>query len=494
MVICLTVLLAVLLVLRLNLVARLAENRALVLDHQADRLAAQAGELSTALHHQELLRRSLAHRASHDPLTGLANRALLIDALQAAVAAPGPLPPALLLLDLDDFKDVNDTYGHPVGDELLVAVAGRLRDLVPPGRTLARLGGDEFALVLTNATPDTATTLAHRIRTALAHPYRIGDRELHLTTSIGILAGLPPTTPTDALRDADLALYTAKAHGKNHTTLFHPDLRTAHLHHTTLATGLRHARTRGELTLHYQPVIDLATGTTHALEALLRWTPTAGRPIPPDVFIPIAENTGLITDLGHWALTQAITDATPWHHHHGTALTVNISGRQLRDPAFPHTVLDTLARHHLPPHALILEITESMLLATTPTETQRITTLLSDLRTHGIRIALDDFGTGYSSLAYLRTLPVDILKIDRSFTTPPTAADHPQTRAFTKAILELSASLGLDTIVEGVETPDQAALLRQLGAPHAQGYLFSPPVPAPHIDELLHTTPWQHVA
>ncbi|MFC6582001.1 EAL domain-containing protein [Planomonospora parontospora] len=238
----------------------------------------------------------------------------------------------------------------------------------------------------------------------------------------------------------------------------------------------------------------MTTGTTHALEALLRWTPHHRPPHPPDVFIPIAENTGLITDLGHWALNQAITDATPWHQRHGTALTVNISGRQLRDPAFPHTVLDTLARHHLPPHALILEITESTLLATTPAETHRITTLLTDLRTHGIRIALDDFGTGYSSLAYLRTLPVDILKIDRSFTTPPTAADHPQTRAFTKAILELSASLGLDTIVEGVETPDQAALLRQLGAPHAQGYLFSPPVPAPRIDELLHTTPWQHVA
>ncbi|MBG0818577.1 bifunctional diguanylate cyclase/phosphodiesterase [Planomonospora sp. ID82291] len=495
--ICLTVLLAVLLVLRLNLTARLAENRALTLDHQAHRLATQADDLATALHHQERLRRDLAHRASHDPLTGLANRTLLTGALDAALTARAAAPPALLLLDLDDFKDVNDTYGHPVGDDLLMAVAGRLRALaetIEARPTLARLGGDEFALLLPAATTGTATALAHRILTTLARPYRIGERELHLTTSIGILTGLVPAGPTDALRDADLALHTAKADGKNQATLFHPDLRTARLHQITLATGLRHARARGELTLHYQPVVNLATGAVHALEALLRWTPASGDPVPPAVFIPIAEDTGLITDLGHWALDQAVTDARHWYHRHGTALTVNVSGRQLRDPAFPRTLLHTLARHHLPPHALILEITENTLLATTPAETRRITALLTDLRAHGVRIALDDFGTGYSCLSHLRTLPVDILKIDRSFTTPPTTADRHRTRAFTEAILQLSTSLGLDAIVEGVETPGQAAALHRLGAPHAQGHLFSPPLPAARIDDLLTTTPWKHHA
>ncbi|MBG0831772.1 bifunctional diguanylate cyclase/phosphodiesterase [Planomonospora sp. ID67723] len=526
----LTVVLAVLLVLRLNTVARLAETHAAALDRQTEQLTRQTHELSTALHTQELLQRSLSHRASHDPLTGLANRTLLGQALHRALnqhqnhththththsqgeghshshsqgqghsqgadqdTAPAT-PPALLLLDLDDFKDVNDSFGHPIGDDLIIDVAHRLRALTRPGHTLARLGGDEFALLMPATDTPTAQHTADAIRTALAAPYRLGPHEIHLTTSIGILAEVPVATPAEALRDADLALYAAKAAGKNQTTVFDTALRTARLEHTRLSNGLRHAQARGELSLAYQPVVDLRTGRIHAVEALLRWQPATGRPIPPDVFIPIAEDTGLIVDIGLWALQQACADAARWHTEHGLAVTVNISGRQLREPAFAHAVLETLARHRLPEHALILEITESMLLATTPAETSRLTGVLSRLRAHGVRIALDDFGTGYSSLAYLRTLPVDILKIDRSFTTPPTAADHAQTRAFTKAILELSASLHLQTIVEGVETPEQAVLLQQMGCPLAQGYLFSPPADAHQIDDLLQTTPGYEAA
>ncbi|GII05095.1 hypothetical protein Pta02_71030 [Planobispora takensis] len=481
----LTVVLAVLLVARLSIVARLAEEH--------------AEELGTALRRQEVLQRSLSHNALHDPLTGLANRTLLGQSLQHAIipsmALPGLRPPALLLLDLDGFKDVNDSFGHPVGDELLTHVAARLQDVAGgAGHTLARLGGDEFALVLPDAAVGDAVAVAERILTALRAPYLLDGHELHLTTSIGVLAGLPTATPSEALRDADLALYAAKNAGKNQYAMFTSALREDRLERTRLTIGLRRALAGGELVLNYQPVVDLASGDIRKVEALLRWNPTGSRPVPPDVFIPIAEESGLIVPIGTWVLEQACRDAGRWYERHGVSVTVNVSGRQLREPDFAETVLDILARHGLPEQALVLEITESMLLATTPAETARIIAALATLREHGVRVALDDFGTGYSSLSYLRTLPVDILKIDKSFLPPSGHADHHQMRAFTKAILELSASLGLNVIVEGVETPEQAALLQQMGCPQAQGYLFSPPVAALQVDGLLAVTPWQQVA
>jgi diguanylate cyclase (GGDEF)-like protein len=480
----LTVLLAVLLVLRLSTVVRVS--------------VAQAADLRVALHRQDVLQRSLSHRASHDPLTGLGNRTLLGEALHTVITSqagtPGAPHPTLLLLDLDAFKDVNDTYGHPVGDEVLTVVAYRLRELVAGEHILARLGGDEFAVLLPRAEAGEAMAVAERVLETVRAPYLIDGRELYLTTSIGVLTGTVIATASDALRDADLALYAAKAAGKNQIVVFDGELRARRLHHAEIAVGLRQALAREEFTLAYQPVVDLTSGTIYAVEALLRWTPSGGRPIPPDVFIPVAEDTGLIVEIGRWVLNQACADAQRWHERYGIAVTVNVSGRQLRERAFRDTVLDVLTRYRLPENALTLEVTESMLLATTAAETRRIVELLAELRTHGVRIALDDFGTGYSSLAYLRTLPVDILKIDRSFTAPLTDTDPHRARAFTKAIVELSASLGLSTVVEGVESREQAAVLQQMGCPLAQGYLFSQPAPARAIDDMLQVAPSQTAA
>ncbi|WP_051713374.1 putative bifunctional diguanylate cyclase/phosphodiesterase [Spirillospora albida] len=480
----LTVLLAVLLVLRLSSTARLAESRAVVLNRQAEQLAAQAAELSATLQEQEQLQEQLSYRATHDPLTGLANRILLTDALQRTLTE-NDRPPALLMLDMDGFKDVNDTFGHQAGDELLTQVAQRLREIAPPDATLARLGGDEFALMLPRADAPSAVRVADRVVEALRAPYPTTAGEFYLTVSMGVLADSPAASASEALRDADLALYAAKSAGKDQFVRFEPGLRQARLDQTRLTTGLRRALTHDEFTLNYQPVVDLNTGEAHAVEALLRWTPPGRAAIPPDRFIPIAEESGLIVPIGAWVLDRACADVGRWYRRHGVSVTVNVSGRQLREPAFSATVLDALRRHRLPERALILEITESMLLAGTPAETRRVVATLTALREQGIRIALDDFGTGYSSLAYLRVLPVDILKIDRAFATGVEDREQREARAFTKAILTLSSSLDLRAVVEGVESREQAEALREMGCPLAQGYLFSRPVPADEIDAFL---------
>ncbi|BEL02545.1 hypothetical protein Q0Z83_007360 [Actinoplanes sichuanensis] len=448
-----------LLLLRIVVLARLAERR--------------ARQARAALHEQQVLQRRLAHRAGHDGLTGLANRDLLLDHLGRAVA--GDRPYALILCALDGFKEINDTYGHHVGDTVLCQVAGRLLLFAPEVELVARLGGDEFGFLITSGTD--AAALAERVVTAVsAAPYAVDERRIHLTARAGLADGVPGNNAV--LGDADLALRAAKQAGGARTARFDESLRAEQSERTRIAAGLRQALADGTLFMHYQPVVDTGTGRATGVEALMRWR-RDGESVPPGVFIPVAEQTGLIGAIGARALRLACAQAAVWHREHGLYLTVNVSTHQLRDPGFTTSVLSTLADTGLPAEALVLEITESVLIDAADTP------VLGELRAHGIRIAIDDFGTGYSSLAYLHALPVDILKIDQSFIRRLQDPPRPQDVSLTRAILELAGSQDLLAVAEGVETPGQADLLRDLGCPLAQGYHYGRPADADTIDTLM---------
>jgi diguanylate cyclase len=456
--------------------AALAAVLALLLVVRLAMLAAVAGHTAEVLEYtraqREALRDELRHRASHDPLTGLASRA----ALTAYLTGPARRQrESLVLIDLDGFAALNDAHGHPIGDDLLTEVAVRLRTALPAARVLARLGGDEFAALHRGD----GATAARRALTALRPAYRIGGRDLHLTASAGVVEIRSGRDAAQALRDADLALDAAKSAGGDRTVTFHPELREALLRRSDLADSLRGASERGELELAFQPVVDLGTGRMVAAEALMRWR-RDGESVPPAQFIPLAEQTGLIVPIGWWALTAAIAQAGRWHRRYGVAVTVNVSAHQLRADDFVDRVLGTLDGAGVPGSAVVLELTESTLIADVDAAEQA----LHRLRARGVRIAVDDFGTGYSSLSYLMALPVDILKLDRAFVA---ATGYPPDKqhAITGAVLQLAAVLDLTTIAEGVETDAQATALRQLGCPLAQGYLYSPPVPASGVDALL---------
>ncbi|MGI5244156.1 putative bifunctional diguanylate cyclase/phosphodiesterase [Dactylosporangium sp. CA-139066] len=465
----------VLLIARLSQLVRLANRRVADLD-------AQAAALGEALREQEALRQQLSHRALHDALTGLGNRALLQERLEHALARTSAAH-GLLLLDLDGFKDVNDSYGHPTGDALLIEVAARLLGVVDNSDTLVRLGGDEFAILMEDATAARVARAGQQVIEELDRPVFVHERELSVTASVGSLLFATPTTPAEALRNADLALYAAKAAGKNRLAAYEPRLASERTEHMRIAADLRRAVAGEEFTVNYQPVVDLHTGRVTAVEALLRWT-RDGRPVPPLDFIPVAEQYGIIVPIGAWVLRRACRDVRAWHERFGICVTVNVSGRQLREPDFAATVISALRDAGLPGSALILEITETVLVSAGPS-TGDVTALLHTLRAEGVRIAVDDFGTGYSSLAYLRHLPVDILKIDRAFTPEGELAEE---MAFTRAIVELGNSLRLSAIAEAVETPEQAERLRQLDCPQAQGYHFSRPLPAADLDEVLNAS------
>jgi diguanylate cyclase (GGDEF)-like protein len=477
--------LLLLLLARLAVTARQSHRQAAVLRQRT-------GELTLSLERQESLQRELSYRATHDPLTTLANRIVLGHHLQQALDRTGAdgTTHALLLLDLDGFKDVNDTYGHPTGDELLTAVAGRLQQVTPSGGLIARLGGDEFAMLLEVDGQAEATALGHRILDTLRPALHADGEELFVSASIGLLiidTGYGSTSPSDALRDADLSLYAAKNAGKNRIVAFTPQLRADRLEKAGIALGLRHALTQNDICLHYQPVIDLTTGTPVAVEALARWQPADGPPIPPDRFIPVAEATGLIATLGQHILRTACADGSRWHAAHGTAVAVNISGHQLADPGFTDTTTRALHDAGLPPTGLILELTESCLIDTS-SERAGLKHLRA-LQASGVRIAIDDFGTGYSSLSYLATLPVDIVKLDRAFAHPRDDTTGESNWAYTGAILDLIASLGLTAVTEGIETPEQDHALRTLGCRYVQGYLYARPQPADGIDRILRDRP-----
>jgi diguanylate cyclase (GGDEF)-like protein/PAS domain S-box-containing protein len=418
----------------------------------------------------------LRHQALHDPLTGLPNRVLFVDRLSHALVRRGNPGTglAVLFVDLDDFKEINDTLGHGAGDEMLVMVAARLAGVIRAEDTVGRLGGDEFAFLLEDSSPESAVHVADRILAALAEPFELGARTATLTASIGIATrsrlahdGDATAIADDLLRDADTAMYAAKSLGKGRVRVFDRHMQDPMSRRREIRAALEHALEHDELVLEYQPIVDLETRTAFGLEALVRWDhPQLGRLMPAD-FVPVAEECGLISRLGAWVLSRACADLAG----SGTLVSVNVSAHQLGSGDLPGRVADVLRTTGIAPARLLLELTESTLAsagAGAETELQAIQAL-------GVRIALDDFGSGYSSLEYLGRLPIDILKIDRSLVERVHA--EPQRQEVLRAIVHIAEKLGLETIVEGVEHEAQRTTLLALGLRQAQGFLFSPAMP-----------------
>jgi len=427
----------------------------------------------------------LRQQALHDPLTHLPNRALFRDRLGQALAAQARRggSVAVLFVDLDDFKSVNDTAGHAVGDALLEAVAIRLPTLIRAADTVARLGGDEFA-VLAEALPgaEDAAELAERITHGLSQPLLVEGRELFAHASIGIsIATRPGVTADDLLRNADVAMYVAKSEGKNRHQLFDQEMHRTVVERMAMRFELARAVERYQLTLNYQPVVDLGTRRPTGVEALVRWVHPERGPVPPGSFIPLAEETGLIIALGDWVLQAACQQVHQWQQG-GLGvldLNVNVSVRQLKEPTYLASVAETLDRSGLEPGRLVLEITESMLME----NIDAIVGTLHGLRDQGVRLAIDDFGTGYSSLAYLLKLPVQVLKIDRSFVMG--LEDDHNRAMLVRSIIKLARDLHLQTVAEGIEQARMAEELHQLGCDKGQGYYFSRPLSAADLEALL---------
>jgi diguanylate cyclase (GGDEF)-like protein/PAS domain S-box-containing protein len=422
----------------------------------------------------------LAHQAMHDPLTGLANRALFLDHLRSELARGERRSEALavLFLDLDRFKVVNDSLGHSAGDGLLIEVSRRLQDLLRGGDTVARLGGDEFVMLLPDVDgSDEAVVIAKRVLAAIRRPIEVDGDELFTTASMGI-AVWEAIGPSDGgamaealVRDADTAMYRAKARGRDRYEIFDEDLRTQATAKFHLETFLRRAVELGELEVHYQPEIDLATGRLAGAEALVRWRHPVEGLLEAKTFIDLAEESGLILDVGSWVLKEACRQAGEWKRDEGRelgTLRVNLSPRQIAHPDLLDTVVQALELGGLEPSSLCLEITETALMS----DAAASLSVLSSLRSLGVELAIDDFGTGYSSLSYLKRFPVTVLKIDRSFVDG--LGHDPDDTAIAGAIVSLGRSLGLSIVAEGVETERHLHELRRLGCDRAQGYLFSP--------------------
>ncbi len=424
---------------------------------------------------ERALTEQLSHQALHDPLTGLANRALFDDRLTQALARAarfGDLG-AVLLLDLDDFKGVNDTYGHVVGDQLLRSVAQRLEEITRNSDTLCRFGGDEF-LYLAEAldSPEEAHDLAQRVLRTFTEPFSVAGTLLQLAVSIGIvLWDGPGTSTTEVIQNADIALYEAKRKGKSRSVFFTANMQLKATSRFALTQQLRLALHSGELEMHYQPIIDLRTSEIVGFEALMRWHHAEHGWVPPNVFIALAEESELILEIGMFALRESIKALTWWDttsvHGHPPFVTVNLSLRQFHDPELVSTIAHALSTSGLEPSRLILEITESVTLL----EIGETLNVIERLKALGVAIALDDFGTGYSSLSYLTLLQPRIIKIDQSFVSP--MHESVQNNTLLEAIVSLGRNLSMIVIAEGIESQAQLERLRQVGCDLGQGYFFA---------------------
>jgi diguanylate cyclase (GGDEF)-like protein len=444
-----------------------------------------AGQASVSIENGRL-EAEMQQLAFHDSLTGLANRALLTlrleDTLQRRVRPP--LGPAVLFLDLDDFKTVNDSLGHAVGDRLLMLVAERLRGCLRPADTAARLGGDEFAILLEEVrSVADASAVAERMIAALRAPFTVDRTRVLIHASIGVVIATPERTSADELlRDADIAMYRAKAHGKGTWELFETAMQEQVLERHMLKLDLEHALENGELVVHYQPIVALDDESIVGVEALVRWVHPSRGVVMPSEFVPLAEETGLINSIGRFVLRRSCAEASAWSR---TApdfvLTVNLSGRQLHRDDFVAEVATVIAETGFDPRRLVLEITETVMVE----DDEGMRQALLGLKKLGVRLAIDDFGTGYSSLSTLRELPVDILKIAKPFIDGlGTGGDG---GAFAAAIVRLGQTLGLSMIAEGIERTEQLAELRPLLCGMAQGYLFAKPMEGTMFTELLGT-------
>jgi len=431
----------------------------------------------------------LAHQALHDHLTGLPNRALLLDRLQQALGRSerSGTGVAVVFLDLDRFKLVNDGLGHDVGDDLLLAVASRLRDGARLADTVARFGGDEFVLVCEDVTDERdVTAISESVLETLAAPIVVGERTFHVSGSVGVAVGAGGSvSPEELIRDADAAMYRAKERARGSYEIFNEETRRRSLLRLSVEHGLRTALAEDQLRVHYQPLVTVADGAVVGAEALVRWEDPERGLVLPDHFIPVAEDSGLIVPIGAWVLGEACRQARQWRAELGPEapfeLSVNLSARQLFHAELVQTVAGTMADAGIDAGdvSVCLEVTESVVME----QPEASATVLRALKDLGVRVGMDDFGTGYSSLAYLRQFPFDLLKIDRAFVAGITSGQ--EDRAIVRTIIELARALGLNVVAEGVETPEQLAVLRELGCELAQGYLFARPAPAEALTGIL---------
>ncbi len=436
----------------------------------------------------------LVHDAFHDGLTGLPNRALFRDRLGQSIRHARRRNDylfAVLFLDLDRFKVINDSLGHMMGDDLLVAIARRLKTCTRPGDTIARLGGDEFTILLDDLESEQeASLIADRIHEELSLPFNLDGQRVYVTASIGIALGADGyRRPEELLRDADTAMYRAKMLGKARHVVFDKAMHARAVAQLQLESDLWQAIERDQFVLHYQPMVELDTGRVVGLEALIRWNHPQRGMMMPDQFIPLAEETRLIAQIGHWVLTEACRQMSLWQKHMPTAIpisvSVNLSGQQLAQPDLIEQVEQMLGETGLDPRWLKLEITESVVME----NAKSTVAMLSRLRALGLELHIDDFGTGYSSLSYLHRFPVDMLKIDRSFVSNMNVED--KNTEIVRTIIQLARNLGMGVVAEGVQTAEQFAQLKALGCEHAQGFYFSRPLDSKQAAALIAEGRWR---